>query len=319
MSGSRGLEQPRESKSDAEAGPVFPPDDDDDDNDADDGSQPGTFGEVQAKAQSVVIDPGPTAPAMMDEDNPEAWQDDSLPPPPPLDFPAWEWAPQELAASAELPILAPKEAQTTLASHSLSSAPTVSAAPYSFTPSGEPVHLPSYAAVDETHSSFTSSVESIRSPSPSRFETPTGVPPAGAASTVFTPPAESVHLPAPLGGSPTRSAQGDRWVGDEGESPSSIPFAASRVDMLESPDTDARPRMALITLRSSGNKLRDVRRLKRIHGALVSNPGQDHFAFQLFENNRSFKLDFPNETTRLTPKLIAYLVDQAGEGNLQIQ
>jgi len=258
-SGSRVVEQPRESNRDAEAGPVIPPDDDDD-NDADDRSQPGTFGEVQGAAQSVIIDPGPTASASMDEDNPDTWQDDSLPPPPPLDFPAWEWAPQELVASTDLPILLPKEAKTTPPSNPLSSAPTV-----------------------------------------------------GITLSYSTPTVESAHLP-----SPTRSAQGDRWAGDEGGS-SPIPFAVSGVGMLESPGADAKPRMAVITLRSSGNKQRDVRRLKRIHGVLVSNPGQDHFAFQLFENNRYFKLDFPNETTRLTPNLIAYLVDQAGEGNLQIQ
>ncbi len=267
------MEQPRESSRSEEAGVVFSPDEDEE-NDAEDGSQPGAFGEVQSTAQAVAIDPGPSASAGMDEDDPEAWQDDSLPPPPPLDFPAWEWAPPELVASPALPIL----------------------------PAAEAVHFPS-------------PVVSANLPLASSLETP--VPPRPLASPREDQDTRKAPAPAE-GGEVPRPSQAERWVREEG-GPSPARFAPSGVGLLESPEPDARPQMAVITLRSSGNKPRDVLRLKRIHGTLVSNPGQDHFAFQIFENNRSYKLDFPNETTRLTPNLIAYLVDQAGEGNLQIQ
>lgn len=100
--------------------------------------------------------------------------------------------------------------------------------------------------------------------------------------------------------------------------PSYMTFAASKTWPQENSGELSEPRMAVITIGSTGNKERDVRRLKRIHGALVSSPGHDHFVFQVFENNRNFLLEFPNETTGLTADLLATLVDLAGEGNLRI-
>ena len=76
--------------------------------------------------------------------------------------------------------------------------------------------------------------------------------------------------------------------------------------------------MATITLRSSGNKDRDVRRLRRIYGALVSCPGNDRFAFQVFENNSYFLLEFPNDSTGLNSDLINRLLEMVGEDNLRI-
>lgn len=78
------------------------------------------------------------------------------------------------------------------------------------------------------------------------------------------------------------------------------------------------PRMATITLRSCGDKDRDVRRLRRIYGALVSSPGTDRFAFQVFENNRYFLLEFPNDSTGLSTELITRLLEMVGEENLRI-
>ena len=78
------------------------------------------------------------------------------------------------------------------------------------------------------------------------------------------------------------------------------------------------PRLAVITLRSTGNKEKDVFRLRRIYGKLVSSPGQDHFVFQVYENNRIYMLEFPNETTGLTSELVSTLIDLTGEGNLRI-
>jgi len=91
-----------------------------------------------------------------------------------------------------------------------------------------------------------------------------------------------------------------------------------KVSSIEPAETEL-PRMVTITLRSCGDKTRDVRKLRRIHGALVSCPGQDRFAFQIFENGHFFVMEFPNDSTGLTPDLIAKLSEQAGEENIRIE
>jgi len=78
------------------------------------------------------------------------------------------------------------------------------------------------------------------------------------------------------------------------------------------------PHMVTIILRSVGEKNRDVRRLKHIHGLLRSSPGQDHFSFMIFENSHSYMIEFPNETTGLTPELRRKLILLVGEENIQI-
>jgi DNA polymerase-3 subunit alpha len=77
--------------------------------------------------------------------------------------------------------------------------------------------------------------------------------------------------------------------------------------------------MVTIILRSSGDKERDVRRLKRIHGLLRSCPGSDHFCFLIFENGHRHFLDFPNDTTGANQTLIDQLTDLVGVENVQIE
>jgi DNA polymerase-3 subunit alpha len=77
--------------------------------------------------------------------------------------------------------------------------------------------------------------------------------------------------------------------------------------------------MVTVILRSSNEKERDVRRLKRIHGALRSCPGRDKFSLLVFENGRRFLLDFPNETTGISSDLIRKLIDLVGEGNVSVE
>ena len=76
--------------------------------------------------------------------------------------------------------------------------------------------------------------------------------------------------------------------------------------------------MVTIVLRSTGERERDVRRLKCIHGALMSSPGIDKFAFHVFEGGRRYLLEFPNESTGVSPDLIAKLIKFAGEENIRI-
>jgi DNA polymerase III subunit alpha len=84
------------------------------------------------------------------------------------------------------------------------------------------------------------------------------------------------------------------------------------------PRTDQQPRCIFITLDSCGNKQQDVRRLRRIHGILVSRPGRDHFAFRVRENGYWYEINFPNVTTGLTDTLIHKLRGMMGDHNIDI-
>jgi DNA polymerase-3 subunit alpha len=76
--------------------------------------------------------------------------------------------------------------------------------------------------------------------------------------------------------------------------------------------------MITVILRSTNDKTHDSRRLKRVHGELRRYPGQDRFSFLVFENGKRFLMDFPNDTTGITPDLIRKLIDMVGEGNVSV-
>jgi DNA polymerase III subunit alpha len=82
---------------------------------------------------------------------------------------------------------------------------------------------------------------------------------------------------------------------------------------------DAQPRMVTVILRSAGDKVRDVRRLRHVHGLLLSCPGNDHFSLMLFEFGHYFLIEFPNNTTGITPELIRKLVSAVGEDNVRVE
>jgi DNA polymerase III subunit alpha len=88
--------------------------------------------------------------------------------------------------------------------------------------------------------------------------------------------------------------------------------------ILEREDGKAGAQMVTIILRSSSDRERDIRRLKKIQGLLLSHPGVDHFAFQIIENSRITSMEFPNNTTGLTPALIAELENQVGKENVRV-
>jgi DNA polymerase-3 subunit alpha len=79
------------------------------------------------------------------------------------------------------------------------------------------------------------------------------------------------------------------------------------------------PRLVTIIQRSGGDKERDVRRLKRIHGELKRFPGRDKFCFLVFENGRRFVMEFPNDTTGICSELIRKLIELAGDGNVLVE
>ncbi|MCC6147298.1 MAG: DNA polymerase III subunit alpha [Anaerolineaceae bacterium] len=83
--------------------------------------------------------------------------------------------------------------------------------------------------------------------------------------------------------------------------------------------TESQPRMLTLVLRSTGEKNRDVRRLKNLYGQVLSCPGKDRFAFMMFENGHYYLVEFPNETTGITPELIRRLEEMLGKENVRVE
>ena len=61
--------------------------------------------------------------------------------------------------------------------------------------------------------------------------------------------------------------------------------------------------MLTLVMRSLGDKERDILRMRRVYGMLISDPGPDRFAFYVIERNRGYRLEFPSDTTHLTDEL----------------
>jgi DNA polymerase-3 subunit alpha len=84
-------------------------------------------------------------------------------------------------------------------------------------------------------------------------------------------------------------------------------------------DDDGTVHMLTIALRSTGDKTRDVLRLRRIHGMITTYPGNDRFAFHVFERGRGYLLEFPNFTFGLNPELLERLKGLLGAENLRVE
>jgi hypothetical protein len=82
---------------------------------------------------------------------------------------------------------------------------------------------------------------------------------------------------------------------------------------------DGMVRMLTIALRSTGDKTRDVLRLRRIHGMVTTYPGNDRFAFHVFERGRGYLLEFPNFTFGLNSELFERLKSLLGAENLRVE
>jgi DNA polymerase-3 subunit alpha len=79
------------------------------------------------------------------------------------------------------------------------------------------------------------------------------------------------------------------------------------------------PHMLLITLRNSGDKRKDVLLMRCIHGILVSSPGRDRFAFQVFEGEHFYRLEFPNETTGISQTMLDKIQSMLGIENIRME
>jgi DNA polymerase-3 subunit alpha len=100
--------------------------------------------------------------------------------------------------------------------------------------------------------------------------------------------------------------------------PASMPSLYSPI-AKEEKDKDHPPKQITILLRSSGDREHDNRRIKTIYGTLISFHGRDRFSFQIFESGKGHLIDFPNDTTRLCPEMLARLLKLMGEESWRIE
>jgi hypothetical protein len=77
--------------------------------------------------------------------------------------------------------------------------------------------------------------------------------------------------------------------------------------------------MITVALRPTEDKTRDVLRIRRLHGTLMSYPGSDRFAFQVFERGHGYLVEFPNFTTGLCPELLSRLQLVVGSENVRVE
>jgi hypothetical protein len=78
------------------------------------------------------------------------------------------------------------------------------------------------------------------------------------------------------------------------------------------------PSLVTILLRSSGDRQRDTRRMRRIHALLASYPGNDRFAFKVYEDAGRYDLAFPSSSTRYTPELHRKLLRLVGDNSVHV-
>jgi DNA polymerase III subunit alpha len=85
------------------------------------------------------------------------------------------------------------------------------------------------------------------------------------------------------------------------------------------PPTSENVHMITVVMRATGDKTRDVLRLRRIHGTVTSFPGIDRFAVHIFERERGYLLEFPNLTTGHCPDLLSRLQMLVGPENVRVE
>jgi DNA polymerase-3 subunit alpha len=79
------------------------------------------------------------------------------------------------------------------------------------------------------------------------------------------------------------------------------------------------PQMLTVVMRSLGDKERDILRMRRVYGMLISDPGPDRFAFYVIERSRGYRLEFPSDTTSLNDDLRARLEKLMGKENIILE
>jgi DNA polymerase-3 subunit alpha len=87
----------------------------------------------------------------------------------------------------------------------------------------------------------------------------------------------------------------------------------------EEPEPERAPRLITVSLKPNGSLERDKRRLKNIHGVLISFPGRDRFSLQIYEGNKGHMIDFPNDTTKICPQMLSRLKTVLGNEDWRIE
>ena len=83
--------------------------------------------------------------------------------------------------------------------------------------------------------------------------------------------------------------------------------------------SDQTPQMVTVVLRSMGDRARDILRMRRIHGTLISYPGNDRFAFYVIERSRGYRLEFPNDSTNASSEMLDRLQGVVGKENVIVE
>ena len=137
-----------------------------------------------------------------------------------------------------------------------------------------------------------------------------------------TPPRETPHTPPPAApanpSAPPPPEEKTPPRVDEG-SARAVPFKYIPPPAHPNPGGEETQRMLQIILRTTGEKERDKRRLRRLHGLLCSSPGRDRFSLLIFEYKHIFVIEFPNDTTGITPELLRKLAELVGQENLRVE
>jgi DNA polymerase-3 subunit alpha len=84
-------------------------------------------------------------------------------------------------------------------------------------------------------------------------------------------------------------------------------------------DRSQPPQLITVLLRPTGDRERDKRRIRILHGTLTAYKGRDKFSFQIFEGGKGHLIDFPNDTTRVGPDMLARLKKLMGEESWRIE
>lgn len=77
--------------------------------------------------------------------------------------------------------------------------------------------------------------------------------------------------------------------------------------------------MLRVTMQRTADVERDKRLLSWIVDLLRGQPGPDRFCVVVRKNGAAVQLDFPNDTTTLTPALEQQLVRRLGVANVEVR
>ncbi|MBN2148162.1 MAG: DNA polymerase III subunit alpha [Anaerolineales bacterium] len=94
-----------------------------------------------------------------------------------------------------------------------------------------------------------------------------------------------------------------------------VPYILSPIAPYEGEDIH----MITVVLRTGKDKVRDNLRLRQAYGVLISYPGNDRFALQIYERGHGYRIEFPNFTTGLSSELVTRLRALVGTENLLIE